>query len=79
MTRYQKARAWRKRHNLTIARLAELTGYGPRAIMWLEKGQSPPGPNRSKPGTVPDWVWLRYKRMCQGVDAELRTGQKFEW
>lgn len=79
MTRFEKARAWRKRHKLTIPALAELTGYGPRTIMWMEKGLSAPGPTRKKPGPIQDWIWLRYKRNCQGVDAELRTGQKFDW
>ena len=79
MTRFEKAKAWRKRNNLTIPALAEMTGYGPRAIMWMEKGLSPPNESRKKPAPVNDWVWLRFKRMCQGVDAELRTGQKFDW
>ena len=79
MTRFEKARAWRKRHDLTIARLAELTGYGPRAIMWMEKGQSPPSPGRKKPGQVPEWVWQRYRMMCSGVERQLETGERFDW
>ena len=79
MTRFEKARAWRKRNKLTIEQLAILTGYGPRAIAWLEKGLSPPNASRSTPAPVSDWIWHRYKRMCEGVDAELRSGQKFDW
>ncbi len=79
MTRFEKARAWRKRHKLTIAQLADLTGYGPRSIMWLEKGLSPPGAGRRKPSPVPDWIWQRFRMMCGGVDHQLRTGRKFEW
>lgn len=79
MTRFEKAKAWRKRHKLTIPALAELTGYGPRAIMWMEQGLSPPNASRKKPAPVNDWIWLRYRMMCSGVERQLETGKRFDW
>ena len=78
MKEHEKAKAWRTRRKLTIPQLAELTGYGPRSIMWLEQGLSPPnGQSGAKP--VAPWVWHRYRRMCHGVEALLRSGKDFEW
>lgn len=79
MTRYQQARAWRERHDLTPEQLSGLTGYSVSAIYWFERGETPP--SRKSPtnaGGIADWVWLRYRRACQGVDAEL-NGSKFRW
>ena len=79
MTEYEKAKAWREKRGLTVLQLAELTGYGERALYWLERGQSPPNATRAKPAKVAVWIWQRYKNMCAGVEAQLATGKKFDW
>ena len=75
----QLAREWRERHGLTRAQLAEATGYASMTIYWMERGETPPGrggDGNSHP--IQPWVWLRYQRACQGLDAELK-GVKFSW
>lgn len=78
MTRYQKAIAWRERHELTRAELAELTGYSRQTIYWFERGQSPPQRGKKKPGKIDDFVWYRFFMACAAVDAQL-AGRKFDW
>ena len=75
MTQYEKARRWRQHANLSIDRLAELTGYSREAIYCFERGQSP----NTKDGKIRPQVWLRYKNACAGLLHELRTGKKFNW
>lgn len=79
MHEYQRAKIWREKRKLSVDRLAELTGYGSRAIYWLERGESPPNASRSKPGQVAPWIWQRYKMMCAGVEAQLHSGKEFDW
>lgn len=79
MTEHDKAKAWREKRGLTVDRLAELTGYRPRMIYWMERGQSPPNAYRKKPAKVAEWVWQRYKTMCAGVEAQLASGKIFDW
>ena len=78
MTEHAKAKAWREKRGLTVDKLAELTGYGPRMIFWMELGQSPPSGSRKATKVAP-WVWQRYKMMCAGVEAQLKTGKEFDW
>lgn len=77
LAEHDKAKAWRERAGLSVAQLAELTGYSPESIYWFERGLTPKGSNR-KPTKIAAWVWLRFKRACQGVAAEIR-GNKFDW
>ena len=82
-TEHYKAKQWRERLDLSLAQLAELTGYSTITIRWFEKGVTPPR-RRAKSGndhdrTIADWVWQRYKRACQAIDHELRTGKGFDW
>ena len=78
MKEHEKAKAWRVKRNLSIPELAELTGYGPRNIAWLEKGLTAPnGQTGAKP--VAPWIWQRYRMMCGGVEAQLRSGKEFNW
>lgn len=79
MKKHERAKAWRIRRELTIEQLATLTGYGPRAIMWMEQGLSPPSGTSKEARPVASWVWHRFKMMCAGVEAELKTGKKFDW
>lgn len=73
MTEPQKAKTWRERNRLSVAALAELTGYSIETIYLMERGISP------SRGKIQPWVWMRYRRACQGVDATLRTGREFNW
>jgi hypothetical protein len=85
-TRYQKAKAWRTKRELTCKQLAELTGYTEITIYWFERGVTPPQRN-GKSGNAADrghkdWVFQRYKRACGDVDAELvgrKKGEHFDW
>ena len=79
MTEYERARAWMNKRGLTADQLAELTGYGRRSLYWMERGQSPPNATRAKPVKVASWIWHRYRMICAGVEAQLKTGKKFEW
>jgi DNA-binding XRE family transcriptional regulator len=55
------ARAWRKRMGLTMAELAQLTGYSPEALFLFEKGHTSSG----KPHA--EHSWRRYKLACLAV------------
>lgn len=77
MTEHQRAKAWREKHGLTAEQLAKLTGYRPRMIFWMERGESPPNRTRGAAPTAP-WIWQRYKMMCAGVEAQLQ-GKEFDW
>lgn len=79
MTEFERAKQWREKRGLSVKQLAEATGYGPRTIYWLELGQSPPNGKRKKATKVAPWIWQRYKMMCAGVEAELESGEKFDW
>ncbi len=79
ITPFDQARAWRERNGWTRDELAEKIGYARETIFWFEKGQTPPGRGGSKkPQPIKPWVWMRYQRACQGLDAEIR-GVKFAW
>ena len=72
-----QARRWREGLGLTRKELGELIGYDQMTIYWMERGAAPPG--RGSDGTIKPWVWLRYQRACQGLDAELRSQTPFKW
>ena len=72
------ARLWRERLGYTRDQLAELIGYAPETIFWFEKGTTPPGRGAKGNEPIKPWVWLRYQRACQGLDAEV-NGVKFKW
>ena len=73
----ERARRWRERRGWTPKKLSQLTGYATPTIWWMEKGQTPPR-NGNEQGTLRKQVWLRYKNVCAGVDANNR-GKKFNW
>jgi len=83
---HEKARAWRVRLGLSPEELAEHIGYTRMSIYWFERGQTPPNRN-AKSGNAADraikpWVWLRYKRACGDLDAQIRgrkKGVRFDW
>lgn len=73
------ARNWREQSGLTRGELARLIGYARETIYWMELGKTPPGrAGKKKPQAIKPWVWMRYQRACQGLDAEIR-GVKFKW
>ena len=82
MTEHERARRWRERHNLSKQQLAELSGYSWEAINLFEKGSTPSRTWAAKPSRpaapINGYVWQRFKRVCQGVEAELGGG-RFDW
>ena len=73
MTEHQQAREWRRARGLDVPKLAELAGYAPEVIYLMERGVN------SKNEPVSDFVWQRYKMICAGIDAQLRSGTVFDW
>lgn len=74
MNESTQAAHWRRSVvKLSHQQLAELTGYSARAIYAFEQGTN----GRGKPHKA--WAWQRYKRACQGVDAEIRGKRSFNW
>ena len=71
MDESQRAHEWRKRNRLSRQKLADLTGYSPLTIYWMERG-----PARGKP--VWPTIWRRYKRACAGAALVLQ-GKEFDW
>ena len=75
---FKKAKAWRERRGLTVQQLSESIGYSAESIYLNERGAVPKG--RTKP--IQPWTWLRYKRACGDLNAELfgrKKGETFQW
>lgn len=72
MTEFTKARDWRLRHGWSFADLADLTGYSRSSIVWFERGTTPRGT------PIDEFSWYRYRRICQAIEAGLKSEQ-FEW
>lgn len=81
MTPYAQAKAWRHARNLTVDQLAELTGYSPEAIRLYERGVSAAQKvgKTSTTSKIPEWRWQRYRMICAGAEAQLQTGNVFNW
>lgn len=77
LSEHERAKRWRERHGLSLAQLADLTGYSELSIRWFEKGQRPP--NRGKNRDVAPWVWRRYKMACGCVAAQIASRREFDW
>src|SRR5260370_41491351 len=58
---------------LTVAELADLTGYSTLAIYLMERGVTSSGT------LIKPWPWRRYKVACAGVEQQLLHGLRFEW
>ena len=83
-TEPSQARRWREAASLSVAELADRTGYSIEAIYLFERGVTPErnyknANYRKTDRTIKPHVWLRYKRACEGVNAELTLQQKFDW
>ena len=75
---FERARNWRCRRTLTPKQLSDAIGYSVESIYLFERGAVPAG--RLKP--IQPWTWLRYKRACGDLDAELfgrAKGKSFAW
>lgn len=72
-TEFEKARAWRRARALSVERLSELSGYAPETIYLMERGVNA----NSEP--VSEFAWHRYRNVCAGVDAQIRSGIVFDW
>jgi len=84
MKPHEQARAWRKSLHLSVAKLAELSGYSAISIYCMEWGRTPERTARhiagkQKAGKIKPAVWQRYRNTCAGVEAQLRNGKQFNW
>lgn len=85
MTQHERAHLWRTSRKLTVAELSVLTGYSIEAVYAMERGITPlryataGKPHKGKAKPVEEWVWLRYKNACRGVEHQLRTGKEWDW
>ena len=80
MMEHEKVKAWRERHKLSLAALADLSGYSESALSWFERGLTPTRPGKKPKNREITWfVWHRYKMVMAAVEQELNTGRKFEW
>lgn len=84
-TQAEKAHLWRLKNKLTVFELGILTGYSIEAIYSFERGTTPQRnwiareKASTKPALIQDWVWLRYKNACSGVERKLRSGKEWDW
>lgn len=71
---FARARSWRKSRGLSVAQLAEATGYSVQSIYHFETGRG----SHRRP--IADWAWQRYKMVCAGVELQykLQAGWDFE-
>lgn len=76
---FAAARRWRESHKLTPKDLSDLIGWSVTSIWFMENGKVPPAKNPKHDRSLKWYVWLRYRRACQGVDAELRSKKPFCW
>ena len=75
---FARAKAWREKLGMTPQQLGDALGYSIETIYLMERGAVPKG--RTKP--IQPWTWLRYKRACGDLDAELngrKKGRVFGW
>lgn len=87
MNEYTKAREWRIRNKLSVDQLSAAIGYAPEVIYAHERHGSPPSEGRGRPRSrkvkpPTEFAWLRYKRVCGDLDAEMRgrkKGNVFSW
>lgn len=70
---FAKARAWRRSRQLSVAQLAELTGYSMQSIYHFEIGRG----SHDRP--IADWAWQRYKMVCAGVELQLKQQTPWEF
>lgn len=92
-TEHDLARIWREtiqwrdhkgepQTGMSQRELADRAGWSQSTVFWMEKGTG--APRRGKDGRqiatkLDPWAWRRYKYTCAGLDAELRSGNKFDW
>jgi hypothetical protein len=73
----ERAATWRAGCGLTMAQLAELTGYSTSAICRFEQGTVPASQTMGEHPVTPG-AWRRYKMVCLAVDMLLRAGKTVE-
>lgn len=69
---FDRARSWRTEAGLTVQQIADATGFSPESVYKFE----------SRVYQTPAYAWLRYKRACGDLDAELngrKKGEVFAW
>jgi hypothetical protein len=73
----QRAADWRTKRQLTMARLAELTGYSASNICRFEGGMVPASQTQPEHPVTPT-AFRRYKMICCAVDMLLRAGKNID-
>jgi transcriptional regulator with XRE-family HTH domain len=77
VTEPEKAKAWRRHMGLTMAELAQLTGYSVESIFLFEAGHNSQG----KPHAP--HAWRRYKLACMAVrflmHYKIKSVDHWEW
>ena len=85
---FERAREWRLRLGLTPQQLSEAIGFSPEIVYNYERIATPQPdgvrgrPRTRKAGPVNEFAWIRYKRACGDLDAELhgrKKGVTFAW
>lgn len=84
---FGRARDWRIRNEMSPQQLADAIGYSPEVVYSHERlsGFDIEGAGRPRHRAVKlpkEWAWLRYKRACGDLDAELngrKKGRTFSW
>ncbi len=84
MKAHDQAKQWRQALGLSVAKLAELSGYSEVAIRWFEWGKTPPRTakhiaGKQKSVKIKATVWQRYRNTCAGVECQLRAGKQFNF
>lgn len=83
MTDHERAKAWRKKHGLTVEQLSERAGYSIESIYLFEKGHTYAGrtpKDRIKKKRIDEGAQRRYRMACAGVQFELLNHpRKFNW
>lgn len=83
MNDHLKAKRWREKTKLSVAALAERTGYSPESIYLFEKGFTYDARGKTKRGDIRknalnERAFHRYRMACAGVSASL-AGSSFNW
>jgi hypothetical protein len=77
MTESEQAKAWREANNLTLAELADLTGYSAESCHLFERGRN----SLNKPHNAK--AWQRYKMTCLAVTImrhyKIKSIDQWQW
>jgi transcriptional regulator with XRE-family HTH domain len=76
VSEFQKAKAWREKHDWSVKDLSNRTGFSIEAIYRFERGTVVrEGKNRK----IAEEAWQRFRTACAGAELEAIRGRKFNW